>query len=233
MAKAKTNPTQNNDPSKVPSPWLAIEDLFQEWKRGLGSSREAVSEVEDMLRDPDTRSAYSADGEKPLFTLVAEFWRDMAWLEVVPDADCVGDHLEVRRARYVHGLPPFVDGGTFLVLRDHAARWARRLYFPTTAASPPPHGHSVEAEPLRKRGRKESIHWDRIKIEMLRLMDHHGDFDPADSEWNAQARLEEALEQYCQDQSIEEPSDGALRQKLPNWLDEWRSRKSQGISTSS
>jgi hypothetical protein len=100
-------------------------------------------------------------------------------------------------------------------------------------SAPLSQGTSAEVEPPRKRGAKERIQWDRIKTEMTRLMDHHGDFDPADPEWNAQARLEEALKQYCQQQFSEAPSDGALRQKLPDWLGEWRSKKSKGFLTSS
>jgi hypothetical protein len=59
-------------------------------------------------------------------------------------------------------------------------------------------------------------------------MDYHGDFVPADPTWNAQARLEEALKTYCQAQWGHEPSDATLRQKLPGWLAEWRSRKRRG-----
>jgi hypothetical protein len=70
--------------------------------------------------------------------LHGEFWRDMARLEVVPDADGVDDRLEVRRPTYVNGDGPFSDspGGTFLVRRSDAERW-EGLYFPMTAAPPP------------------------------------------------------------------------------------------------
>jgi hypothetical protein len=66
------------------------------------------------------------------------FWRDTAYPEAVPDADGVGDRLEVRRPTYVNGEGPFSDspGGTFLVLRIHAERW-ERLYFPMIAAPLP------------------------------------------------------------------------------------------------
>jgi hypothetical protein len=227
---AVNDPAKRN-PSKVSSNWLSIvEDVFPRWRDRLGSKK-AASELEALLRYPETRSRYvSASGEETL--LDGEFWRDMARLEVVPDDDGVVDRLEVHRPKYVHGPAPFLPGGTFSVRRTDVERH-ERLYFPMTPASPPAHGHSAEAEPLRKRGRKERIQWGLIKIEMMRLMDHHDEFSFDDPEWNAQARLEEALKQYCQRRFSEEPSDGALRQKLPDWLAEWRSRKSQGISTSS
>jgi hypothetical protein len=76
-----------------------------------------------------------------------------------------------------------------------------------------------------KRGAKEKFHWDLIETEMKRLMDHHGDFDASDPEWNAQARLEEALQVFCQRQWREEPSVATLRTRLPGWLADWRARK--------
>jgi hypothetical protein len=139
MAQAKSDPTRIDDPSKTePSPWLSIvDDLFGRWRPRLESNRETIGELEALLSHPETRSAYvSASGE--LWILDGEFWRNTAHLEVVPDADGVGDRLEVRRPTYVNGDGPFSDspGGTFLVLRTNAERW-ERLYFPMTAAPLP------------------------------------------------------------------------------------------------
>jgi hypothetical protein len=80
-----------------------------------------------------------------------------------------------------------------------------------------------------KRGRPRKYNWEVIKAETFVLMDHHGDFSPDDPEWNAQARLEEKLANFCQVQYGCEP-DSLLREKLPAWLDEWRKGKTQ-VST--
>ena len=130
MAQAKTDPTRIDDLDD-------LKDVWQQWRARLGLSHEVAEKLEALLRNRETRSAFvSASGE--LWPLDGEFWRDMARLEVVPDADGVGDRLEVRRPTYVNGDGPFSDspGGTFLVRRSDAER-SEGLYFPMTAAPPP------------------------------------------------------------------------------------------------
>ena len=88
-----------NNPSKTeqPSPGLSIVgDVFPRWRDRVRLSQEAADKLEALLRNRETRSAFvSAGGE--LWPLDGEFWRDLAHLEVVPDADGFGDRLEVRR----------------------------------------------------------------------------------------------------------------------------------------
>jgi hypothetical protein len=79
-----------------------------------------------------------------------------------------------------------------------------------------------------RRGAKPKYKWDLIETEFLRLMDHHGDFDATDPEWNAQARLEDALNKYCQKHWQSEPGVTTLRERLPGWLAVWRLRKLGG-----
>jgi hypothetical protein len=80
-----------------------------------------------------------------------------------------------------------------------------------------------------RRGRPQEYDWEAIKAKAFALMDYHGDFSPDDPEWNVQARLEERLADFCQEQYGRVP-DSSLREKSPSWLDEWRKQKSQGIS---
>jgi hypothetical protein len=74
-------------------------------------------------------------------------------------------------------------------------------------------------------GRKPDFDWQIIETEALSLMDQHGDFTADDPKWNAQARLEEALKDFCQRKWQREPSTTQLRSRLPRWLAAWRERK--------
>jgi hypothetical protein len=73
-------------------------------------------------------------------------------------------------------------------------------------------------------GRSPGFDWQIIKKEAIRLMNEYGDFAPNKPKWNAQARLEERLLDFCQDKWEREPSSSRLRSKnyLPSWLADWR-----------
>jgi hypothetical protein len=63
----------------------------------------------------------------------------------------------------------------------------------------------VDAEPPRcggRPGRKPKAR-ELIKDEVIRLMEHHGPFSPDDPEWDAQARLEEAITNFLREKGIE------------------------------
>ena len=81
--------------------------------------------------------------------------------------------------------------------------------------------HQQTAKP----GRKPEFNWELIETECHLLMDHHGYFDVSDPEWGCQARLEEALKKFCQDNWQREPAGSTLRQRLPEWISAWRWRK--------
>lgn len=77
-------------------------------------------------------------------------------------------------------------------------------------------------EEVRRGGRPQEFPWTDIEGEAMRLMDYHGDFSQDDKEWNAQARLEEALMNFCLEKFRRQPSISALRAKIGPWLAKWR-----------
>jgi hypothetical protein len=132
------------DPSKIGPPnWLHLEDAFQQMYARAGSGELAADDLSAWLRSRDWLSVelrVNGNGDKTCRRLTADFWRDAARLEAVPDADAV-DHLEIHCPDYVHpsSLP---DHTSFFVQAVKFARELERLYpailYPTTAAPPPP-----------------------------------------------------------------------------------------------
>jgi hypothetical protein len=131
--------SQNNPSKTEPSRWLAVEDVFQRWRDRLGSSQEAVDELEGLLRNRETCSAIqhtSASGEITHDILHAQFWRDVARLEVDTDADGV-DRVRVEYPVYVHTDYSLFGGSTEFLVRavDDVQRWER--LHPELAPPPP------------------------------------------------------------------------------------------------
>jgi hypothetical protein len=81
------------------------------------------------------------------------------------------------------------------------------------------------AQKARSGGPKPKYEWDLLETKGRQLMDYHGDFDPGDPQWNAQARLEEALLKFHREKWETEPSITSLRIKLREWLPRWRADK--------
>ena len=79
-----------------------------------------------------------------------------------------------------------------------------------------------------KRGRKAAFDWIAIERKVVELMDHHGEFSPDDPEWNAQARLETAIIEWCEIQFGITPATATLRPKLAKALKKWRKNKMIG-----
>ena len=77
----------------------------------------------------------------------------------------------------------------------------------------------------RKPGPKPDFKWELIEAKCYELMDDNGDFMLDDPKWDCQARLEEALMEFCQKTPQGEPGPSTLREKLPDWLSAWRKRK--------
>jgi hypothetical protein len=131
-------PAKRNS-SKTSPDWLSLEDVFQRWRVRLGSSQEAVSELYDLLRDHESRSAkrrVDASGEEiPGTRGVVDpgFWPDHPCLSVVPDANGVGDRLGIDYTNYVdvYSLPD--ERTEFFVRVVDVERW-ERLDFPTAPA---------------------------------------------------------------------------------------------------
>jgi hypothetical protein len=102
------------------------------------------------------------------------------------------------------------DSVTFvgvIVHRESLRRWLTHM-----AGKPTP----------KKRGPKFSFDWSAIEGEALRLMEKHGDFSPLDPKWNAQARLESQLLEFCSQKFDREPSQTQLRTHVAKWLTLWR-----------
>ena len=76
------------------------------------------------------------------------------------------------------------DSVTFVgvtVHRESLRRWLSEIVGKPTA---------------KKRGPKFKFNWDVIEREAIRLMNEHGDFAAANPSWNAQAQLEEKLQEF-------------------------------------
>ena len=230
MARAKTDPTRNDDAApKASSNWrLIVEDVFPQWRDRLGSSSEAADAVYGLLCDPETRSQIqhrSASGEVTPGTPQypdAEFWRYRLSLE--PDPDGGADHLAVDYPDSIY-LP---DGHWEGFVRRLDVERHERLY--PGLAAPPPAPSKELASPYQKPGPKPDFEkWAKTEAKCYELMDEHGDFTPDDPDWDCQARLEEALMNFWQETWKHEPGASTLREKLPEWLLTWRRRKTGGV----
>ncbi len=82
-----------------------------------------------------------------------------------------------------------------------------------------------------KGGRPPAVDWDVVKTEVFRLMDYHEDFGPDAPEWNAQARLEEKVENFCDDKFGKRPARTTIQEHVAPWLAEWRTRKRRSPET--
>jgi len=138
MVEAAQGYTSTNwiDPSTIGPPhWLHSEDAFQQMLARAGSGKLAADDLYAWLRSRDWLSVelrVNEDGRKTCRRLPADFYRDIAWLEAVPDADAV-DHLEIH---YPDRVDPssLSDWHTSFFFR--AAEFARELerLYPTIAA---------------------------------------------------------------------------------------------------
>jgi hypothetical protein len=177
--------------------------------------------------------------------LHSEFWRDDARLEVVPDADGVGDRLEVRRPTYVNGDGPFSDlpGGTFLVRALDVTRW-ERLY-PALAAPPP--ASSKEPTPIsapkkkRRKGKQasrsgapEQHDWDEGELFVMQELETRG--NPLDK--NNQTKgwktisdvariLRTHLEKISKDDSYVAPDMSTARGRVSGWIEKFKRRQAE------
>ena len=76
-----------------------------------------------------------------------------------------------------------------------------------------------------KGGAPAAVDWTVVESETLRLMDDNGDFGADAPEWNAQARLEEKLEAFCDSKFKKRPAKSTLQTHFKPWLDKWRATK--------
>ncbi|MEJ0096514.1 MAG: hypothetical protein WDN46_24815 [Methylocella sp.] len=91
----------------------------------------------------------------------------------------------------------------------------------------------LRSAPRSKGGRPPGFDWNMIRSETFRLMEYNDEFSPDDPKWNAQARLETALQEFCSKTFHREPSASSLRKRISGWLSEWRNQKTRGQKLSS
>jgi hypothetical protein len=96
--------------------------------------------------------------------------------------------------------------------------WLERNHPRATSAPPKQAGRG---------GRPPLVDWTVAKAEIFRLMDHHGEFSADDPEWNAQVRLEEAIQKFCVSKFGVEPATSTSRGHLGEALRDWRTRRSE------
>jgi hypothetical protein len=77
----------------------------------------------------------------------------------------------------------------------------------------------------KKRGPRFKFDWSTIESEARRLLDRHGDFSPHKRGWDAQARLESALQEFCSEKYDKEPSLTQIRTHVGKWLSAWRNAR--------
>ena len=89
-----------------------------------------------------------------------------------------------------------------------------------------PQAPAVTRQPKGKGGRPPSFNRNAVAAEVRRLMDHHGEFSADDPEWNAQARLIEAVRK-----KFGEASDSTLEPYIKEPLAAWRNEKAASPKT--
>lgn len=82
------------------------------------------------------------------------------------------------------------------------------------------HPQKQPAQPKGKGGRPPKFDRGAVAAEVQRLMDHHDEFSPDDPEWNAQARLVEAI---CE--KFGEAAPSTVEDYIKEPLAKWRERK--------
>jgi hypothetical protein len=115
---------------------------------------------------------------------------------------------------------PDPDGGTvprctreIFLRKDSLGEFIKALAPPVVPPSP--------SDPARRGGRPPAYPWDKIQRRVHQLMGHHGEFSVDDPKWNAQARLEEILNEEfgVAISTLREP------ERLPKFLADWRKAK--------
>jgi hypothetical protein len=68
---------------------------------------------------------------------------------------------------------------------------------------------AIQSETPHPGGRPPVVNWEMVDEEVFRLMNDNGEFSVDDPEWNAQARLEEAIGDFCENKFEKRPSETA------------------------
>ena len=76
-------------------------------------------------------------------------------------------------------------------------------------------------------GRPPVVNWSMVGEEVFRLMDDNSEFTVDDPEWNAQARLEEAIADFCQNKFKKHPGETTIKDNIREPLERWRQSRSE------
>jgi hypothetical protein len=105
---------------------------------------------------------------------------------------------------------------------------AAQLNGPTVADPAPSASESESAEEQTKRrggGRTPVVDWAMVGAQVFFLMEENGEFAPNKPGWNAQARLEEAIENFCDAKFGIRPGIISIRTHIRGPLELWRRSK--------
>jgi hypothetical protein len=123
---------------------------------------------------------------------------------------------------------------------EKALDWLQDYGFDTTADTVDPGAleaalqkafQSRNTERVNKGGRPAAVDWDVVKEEVIRLMDYHGEFGSDLPEWNAQARLVERIEGFCETKFKVRPAASTIHTHLTPWLVEWKNSRPRRSET--
>jgi hypothetical protein len=64
---------------------------------------------------------------------------------------------------------------------------------------------------------------------VFNLMEHHGEFTASDLDWNAQARLETAIEDFIDEKFNVIPAESTIRVHVGKALKSWREKREAEI----
>jgi hypothetical protein len=179
-----------------------LDEIIQSGRSPIDAARELRHAIEDGV----------------LMFLVRADERERAQPEILADIERVASTYAAR----LRGERPLSSEVAWQLYLQKV--WTSRALFEEVFEIGRP-ARTFDVPEKAKRGAKPKYSWDLIETEFRRLMDHHGDFDVSDPEWDAQARLEEALNEFCQKAWQREPSPSTLRERLPGWLAVWRLSK--------
>ena len=229
MARAKTDPTRNDDAASKASssPWMLLKDAYQQFRKSGLEPIEALERLIDLLcqwPSMPVKKRYLTSGREEILP-VTDGQIEGVSLSVEIDPATGTDYLEIHYTpEYRHPSLPD-DPAEFLVPTANVARELERLS--STRVAPAP-SEELSNKPRQKPGPKPDFSWEKAEARCYELMDYHDDFTPDDPEWDCQARLEEELMTFFQGTDGRQPAPSTLRERLPAWLSTWRERKASG-----
>lgn len=187
--------------------WISFPEATELVRARLGSS---IGRSEAILKEARRSGEIRLRKDIPL--LMAD--DGVVGMDMRPGAQNKGG-VSVDAKLVTHSVSSQYSGGeTFS--EDDLLDWLDRHHPQAPAAD----------QPKRKGGRPPSFDRDAVAAEVRRLMEHHGEFSADDPEWNAQARLIEAVRK-----KFGEASDSTWEPYIKAPLAAWRSEKAASPKT--